>query len=62
MKILEYAPNIKHTIFGVIAKQDTNSFRDNVQVYEMYESSLKPCSYHNPVSAKIWPLKFVDYF
>ena len=41
-------------LLGVTAKKDGNGIGDNVlYVYDIYESSLKPCSYHKPVNAKI---------
>ena len=35
MKIIEYAPQIKCTAFGVTDKKDANGIGDNIQVYDM---------------------------
>ena len=48
-------------LLGVTAKKDGNGIGDNVSCKFMmyvYESSLKPCSYHKPVKSRIWSLQF----
>ena len=56
------SPKSSAQFWGVTAKQGTNGIGDNVQVYDIYESSLKPCSYYKQFNAKIWSLQYVHYF
>ena len=58
-----------HENYRICSKNQMHNFwvwlQNRMVLETMYkfmscESSLKPCSYHKPVNAKIWSLQFVD--
>ena len=58
--LINLLPKIKCTILGWDCRKRMLMVLETMYKIMSYESTLKPCSYHKPLNARIWSLQFLE--